>query len=162
MKRFRPAFVVTLSAVAASTACGQTYVNPPPPRTHNPPGPDDSTPQPDPSASATGTATFATPPTGTTAAPAKMLNAVDTQNRTIYRGTGSSCFVHLPFPAGAVVPPGKMPPIQDVTCPTTMADSAWNSCLGGTLYSSGGDSCTCVRTGNPPPPDQAVACPGSK
>jgi hypothetical protein len=93
-----------------------------------------------------------------------MLNYVDSQGRTIYKGGPSPapCFVHGPFPEGADAPPGMPPPRVSIACPEPMRHASWDACGGGwvSLKADGKPGeCECHWSGNPPPPPEPMPCP---
>ena len=92
------------------------------------------------------------------------LNPADDQGRPLYLShSGEGCYVELPFPPGAMVPPGSAPPMKAVTCPEILADSAWLACRTGSIHTAGpdADACICSIMGNPPPAPRWVHCPGT-
>ncbi|MFT5681875.1 MAG: hypothetical protein ACI8RZ_002793 [Myxococcota bacterium] len=90
------------------------------------------------------------------------FNPVDDTGRLIQLSHDSEgCYVNLPFPPDAMVPPGTSPPRQVVTCPPIMADPAWLECATGWILAAEAVSgaCLCEVMGNPPPPPRWVHCP---
>lgn len=168
----RPAFVVTLAALAP-VACQkqQPHGNPPPP---------------------TATTTIATVP-GTTNtdevsanppairtrkvrdpvppqyeqykgnvdyAKVTRLNPHGRENRVIMAAKDGSCFIQVPIdPSAPIGPPGTGLRSEQVSCPDVMLDPAWDSCLYGDILRLESGDCVCERMGNPPPPPSKAECP---
>ncbi len=155
MRKLKPAFVVTVSALGA--ACG-SY------RTENPPRPE---PADAPTSQATaavdagpsGTLVPTASPSSAPAAFTRQLNAKTAEGAQIYR-VGSGCVIHVQGPpAGSWQPPTT----KSVECPPSMKDDAWSKCDGGTLSATEDlSACLCSVDGNPPPPDWQAPCPKAK
>jgi len=138
MKPLRPAFVVTLSTLAAgAAACEST----PPPQgptiqeNRNPPG--QVTPLPK----------------------EGVLNPRDSEGRQVYVRDDGACYVTLPFdhPLTSWQPPKT----KDVPCPPGASEPAFRECAFGTVVapSATATDCECNVDGNPPPPPKKVKCP---
>ena len=92
----------------------------------------------------------------------KELNPKDGEGRTIYAGRYGGCYVYLPFPADEPTPPpGTEPPTRAVDCTEVMQDPAWDTCIGGSLLRVASGQCACEQMGNPPPPPATAECPKS-
>ncbi len=146
MKRLRPPFVVTLSALGA--ACNNTS-----PLPGNPPRPDTT------AAVATATA----PARAAEDAPpgSRFLNGVY-DGRRVYRALGPTCYVERdPSPDRRR---GGAPESEAVACPPSMLRAGWEACAFGSLQrkeaaAAGELACTCYFTGNPPPSPRDMKCP---
>jgi hypothetical protein len=174
MRSKTASFVVTVSAL---TACVPQKSNEKPPETTPDTAPTTSTtpvPQPEPQPTAetpptedasTVTATVdAEPAPENLGAYPKVLNPRDAQGRTIKKAwQGAGCYVELPFPPllpGQQRYPGTPPPSQNVTCPASMNDPAYEQCRGGVVHQNPPKSaCVCFVMGNPPPPPKRIGCP---
>ncbi len=94
-----------------------------------------------------------------------LLNPKDASDRIVYLSHGGEgCYVELPFPPDARVPPGSSPPREIVTCPPIMSDPAWLECPTGAILAAEGveEACLCEVMGNPPPPTRWVHCPSGE
>ncbi len=167
-QRMRPAFVVTLAALAPIACQRQTETsNPPVPRA---------------TSTASAETTNETPPkTGwkhrsvRNPLPAeeqlesqpdyskvKRLNPHGAENRTIMTSADGSCYVEVQKnPDGPIGPPGTGLVAKGVDCPDLMQDPAWDTCLNGDLARTEKGDCFCERMGNPPPPPMKAECPKS-
>jgi len=158
--RFRPAFVVTLTALTPLSCQKRTETSDPPPpptitETSNPPPP-------------TGTKRRAVrDPLPASAGPAGKLDwaKVERLNPRLSGGPimaaqDGTCFIEVQAdPSAPIGPPGSGLAAKPVDCPDAMQDPAWDTCLGGTLLRTAEGSCVCERTGNPPPPPERAECP---
>ncbi len=175
----RPAFVITVAAVAQLAACDRETV------TENPPPPQWAT-----SGTATALAPAASssalhdnPPAVLTADPTKTKRVVRaplpktlpygklapagiainprSEGRTIYARADGHCYVKVPPNPAAPKPKSKHPPqpVALVNCPDAMQDPAWDTCLDGRMRKLGDDDCLCRIDGNPPPPPWRADCP---
>lgn len=90
----------------------------------------------------------------------RLRNAADAQRRTIFRGTGITCYVELSWPKGRPRRPGEAPPQDAIPCPPEMKSAAWENCRAGTIHESkDASSCICFQMDNPPAPPSKVTCP---
>jgi hypothetical protein len=174
--RIRPAFVVTLAALAPAACQKQpTHTNPPPPTA--------TATTDDPLATPTQTETANTPPPGgkktrTVRSPippqfeqygghmdyakVKRLNPHGFENKTILTNNQGGCYVSVLIdPKGPIGPPGTGLRAEPVDCPDVMQDPAWDTCLHGELLKTANGDCACERMGNPPPPPSKAECPKS-
>ena len=155
-RRSRLVVITALSALS----CHQGTVNPPPVTTPPEAVPSGLTPLADREA-ARSTAPLPDSPVREPL-PGVLLNPKDASERTIFLShDGEGCYVELPFPPGAQVPPGSAPPHAVVTCPPLMSDPAWLACPTGSIQLAEvpADTCLCMIMGNPPPPPRWVHCP---
>jgi hypothetical protein len=132
-QRIRPAFVVTVSAMAV-VACAA-------PRTRK------ASPPPDSGKSVQ----------DLDYSKLDLLNPVDDKKHVIY-ASGEQCYVTLPYDEKPKY--WHSPKVKQVDCPKSMDSAAWDQCHGGMILrvrSSG--MCVCTRDGNPPPPPHEVTCP---
>lgn len=151
MKRLRPPFVVTLSALGA--ACNNTS-----PLPGNPPRPETS------ATVATATASARPAPTASEDAPpgSKFLNGAY-DGRRVYRALGPTCYVERDGPPDRRTMGGPRE-TDAVPCPPSMLRTGWEACAFGALQrrettSPSELACTCYFTGNPPPAPKDMKCP---
>lgn len=169
-KRIRPAFVVTLAALAPVACQKQTPRENPPPLSATVP-----------TTTTTGGAET-TPRTGVKRrvvrdplppqhvqyaghvdyAKAKRLNPHGAENRTIMTDKDGGCYIQVLIdPSAPIGPPGSGLRAEPVDCPDVMQDPAWDTCLHGDLLRTASGDCVCQRNGNPPPPPSKAECPKS-
>jgi hypothetical protein len=171
--RIRPAFVVTLAALAP-IACQkqQPHGNPPPPTATTTIGKVPSTTN-------TDEVSANPPPIRTTRevrdplppqheqykgqvdyAKVKRLNPHGRENRLIMAAKDGTCFIQVPIdPSAPIGPPGTGLRSEQVACPDVMQDPAWDTCLYGDILRLESGDCVCERMGNPPPPPSKAECP---
>ena len=169
-----PAFVVTVSTLSLSAACGtktsgpdeagggvtaqHPVANPPPtgsfePERVNPPPVPEIEMSDDPEAFRVRT------PEGAIdwSAYTREVNARTNERKMVFRAA-QSCYVHgeMTEAPRSWVPP----PREEVACPPIMRAPHWTHCQGGRLMANvAGDSCLCAMDGNPPPPPHLQDCP---
>ena len=143
MKRaHRPGILLTVSAMASTLGCTGVIERITGPGTTSNPPPYE--------------ATFPKPPFIEN----QPLEARDGQSRQINHG-GGGCWVDLPFET----PPTswRPPPTEPVPCPPEITnDPAYAQCEYGQVHlkSLGPPAeCACYFMGNPPPPQEEIACP---
>jgi len=84
------------------------------------------------------------------------------EGRTVMTDKRGGCYIMLPPGADSPpAPPGsRIGARQDVDCPESMDDPAWDSCLDDQLAKVASGECVCLASyGNPPPPPSQAECP---